>query len=93
VGPFSRRGRGKGAGGRPEGDISKAEYSSRAIHFRDAPIGRDIEQFVFSSGIIFKYNTKTNEFMIHKPNGEITTYLIPTNPIKYWATQKEQYEN
>jgi pyocin large subunit-like protein len=78
--------------GKEFGNISKDEYSSLAIKLRDSIETETLEQFTTAAGNTFKYNKNTNEFLIHKSNGEITTFFRPTDSYKYWIRQREKYE-
>jgi pyocin large subunit-like protein len=72
--------------------ISKKEYNERAIKFKEEKRSKDIEQFESQTGLTFKFNKRTNEFMIYKRDGEIMTYFNPKNPLSYWKTQRSKYE-
>jgi pyocin large subunit-like protein len=78
--------------GRTFGNISKVEYDEMARQFRDSLPSIDIEEFVAPNGSIYKYNKRTNEFMVHLESGEIITYFKPNNSYRYWMTQRKNYE-
>ncbi|MDR0501303.1 MAG: hypothetical protein LBG97_08720 [Coriobacteriales bacterium] len=74
------------------GDITKEEYGLRAIKFRDSEENSLVKKFTTKAGNTFMYNTETNEFLLHKSSGEITTYFFPTDGVGYWTRQREKYE-
>jgi pyocin large subunit-like protein len=78
--------------GRTFGNISKAEYQERALGFRDSLPSAEVEEFVAPNGSIYKYNTRTAEFMVYLDDGEIITYFKPDNPTAYRMTQRVNYE-
>ena len=72
--------------------INKEEYAENALRFRDSLPSVDIEEFTASNGSVYKYNSRTKEFMVHLENGEIITYFKPNNPSTYWIKQRVMYE-
>jgi pyocin large subunit-like protein len=78
--------------GRTFGDISKEEYRKSAVQFRDSSPNVDVEEFTAQNESIYKYNTRTKEFMVHLDDGEIITYFKPDNPAVYWMKQRVNYE-
>jgi pyocin large subunit-like protein len=78
--------------GKTFGPISKTEYQERALRFRNSLPSTDVEEFVAPNGSVYKYNTKTTEFMVYLDDGEIITYFKPDNPARYWMTQRVNYE-
>ena len=78
--------------GKSFGSISKKDYENNALHFRDAIADVDIEYFSAPNGSTYKFNSRTNEFMVYMDTGEIITYFKPDNPAAYWMTQRVKYE-
>jgi pyocin large subunit-like protein len=78
--------------GKAFGNISKLEYSDKAKKFQDSLPSVDVEEFVAPNGSIYKFNTRTKEFMVYLDDGEIITYFKPDNPSAYWTKQRVIYE-
>ena len=55
------------------------QYSQSAKKFAENN-ERGIKSFRAMNGSIYKYSSKTNEFMIISKDGKIVTYFKPTNP-------------
>ena len=72
--------------------MSKQEYADKALQFRDSLPNVDVERFSAPNGSVYKFNTRTKEFMVHLENGEIITYFVPNNPSAYWMKQRVMYE-
>lgn len=49
------------------------------------------QTFVSDQGWYFRFDSATNEFGMMNPNGGISTYFKPDNPLEYWAEQVTQY--
>lgn len=43
--------------------------------------------YMRGNGFLFKYNSKTNEFLIAKPDGTIETPIRPKDEMNYWLEQ------
>lgn len=74
-----------------ENDIQR--YSTAAKQFANV---KDENVLVFTANeqklySIYKYNQKTNEFMIISKDGKIVTYFPPKNGIEYFYEQYEKW--
>lgn len=74
------------------GNISPNEYLELARKLLASNLTKDIDGFISADGFIFKYNKKTNDFAIGRPDGKISTLFKPDNKEQYWEEQKELFK-
>lgn len=74
------------------GDITKNEYLNTAKRLLAASTDDDVEGFISEAGFIFKYRNSTNDFVIGRPDGKISTLFKPDEGIDYWKEQIELYK-
>ena len=66
------------------------EYARDAIKFARSS-ERGIKAFRATNDSIYKYNPKTNEFIIITKDGKIVTYYYPSNGIHYFEDRYLEY--
>jgi pyocin large subunit-like protein len=71
--------------------MSIEEYEARAKNFFAQEPTRTTEYFYDIDDILYRYDTKTNEFGMCTSSGAMITYFLPTNKLIYWYRQVEQY--
>ncbi|WP_161787493.1 hypothetical protein [Endozoicomonas numazuensis] len=71
---------------------SLSEYQAKAEKLLNSNIGGDVKGFTNKDGWLFKYNSRTNEFSVAKPDGTIETLFKPDRGINYWYDQVKKYE-
>jgi pyocin large subunit-like protein len=67
------------------------EYEMLAKEFRDSPIDKNTREFISQGGLKFKYNLKSNDFLIYKNDGEFVTFYKPDRGLDYWEDQVNKY--
>jgi len=72
--------------------ISEKEYIIKAKELLAADISESIEGFVDKDGFVFKYNNKTNDFAIGRPDGKISTLYKPIDKLEYWKGERIKHE-
>lgn len=72
------------------GDILPEEYLGIAQELLAAPLNDDVEGFVTEDGFIFKYRHSTNDFVIGRPDGHISTLFKPVDGREYWEEEKRK---
>jgi hypothetical protein len=73
--------------------ISKEAFFSRAVKLADSSVGGHIHGFTSKQGWIFRFNSKTGEFLTTHPQGHIETFFRPTNGMDYYLKQVQMYGN
>ncbi|MCL2675214.1 MAG: hypothetical protein FWE84_01305 [Firmicutes bacterium] len=66
------------------------QYSTAASQFANNS-GKGIQEFKAKNGSVYKYDPKTNEFMIIDKNGKIVTYFEPDRGEQYFEDQFIDY--
>ncbi len=73
--------------GKDFGNISEAQYLSRAQQLLNSKSCGDILTKIRSNGDILFYNKATNEFAIKSSEGYIRTFFKPSNGLDYFLKQ------
>jgi pyocin large subunit-like protein len=67
------------------------EYEAMAKSFFAREPTQTTEFFYDIDGVLYKYDTKTNEFGMCTASGVMITYFLPKNKLSYWYRQVAQY--
>jgi hypothetical protein len=73
------------------GGITKDAYLKRARALLSKDVSNDIMGFISKEGWVFRYNKRTNELAIGKPDGTIETLFRPSRGIDYYFEQVTRY--
>lgn len=63
-------------------------YAAKAVHFANTINRKDCVSFVDACGSTYKYNKKTNEFVIVSKDGYIITYFNPKQGYNYYKNER-----
>ena len=74
------------------GDITPEEYLNTARNLLAEPLSEDVEGFLGDANFVFKYRKSTNDFVIGREDGKISTLFKPKDGNKYWITQIEKFK-
>lgn len=74
------------------GEVTPEEYLNIARELLAAPLSDDIEGFVSKMDFVFKYRKSTNDFVIGRPDGKISTLFKPKDGYDYWLQQIREYK-
>jgi pyocin large subunit-like protein len=67
------------------------DYEQLALTLRNRRVGADVREFISTTGLRFRYDSKNNDFLIYRENGEIVTLYKPEKGVNYWERQVEKY--
>lgn len=73
-------------------DINPEEYLNIARRLLAEPLSEDVEGFLSEANFVFKYRKSTNDFVIGREDGKISTLFKPKDGNKYWITQIEKFK-
>lgn len=65
------------------------EYGAHAVSFANRIDRKNCVSFIDDKGSTYKYNKKTNEFVIVTKKGIVVTYFKPKDGYAYYKKQKE----
>lgn len=74
------------------GDITPEQYLNKARDLLAAPLSDDIEGFLSKDRFIFKYQKSTNDFVIGRADGKISTLYKPTKGYDQWLEEIEKFK-
>jgi pyocin large subunit-like protein len=77
--------------GREFGAITAEQYLHLAQQLRDAHPGRDILQLRRPDGGFSKFDRKHGYFGAYDSDGEIRTFFVPTDGVRYFERQAGRY--
>jgi SPP1 gp7 family putative phage head morphogenesis protein len=75
------------------GNITEEEYLDIARKLLVEPLNDDVEGFISKAGFVFKYRKSTNDFVIGRPDGHISTLFKPVDEYEYYLDQVKKFKD
>ena len=74
------------------GNITPEDYLNAARELLLTPLSNDVEGFISEANFIFKYRRSTNDFVIGRPDGKISTLYKLENGYDQWLEEIQKYK-
>jgi len=73
-------------------NITPDQYLNLARSLLSERLSKDVEGFVDKDGFVFKYKNSSNDFVIGRPDGKISTLFKPEEGKEYWLKQIKRFK-